>query len=170
MTSEEIFLKFSADKLDQLSGRIQDCLAKLTEEQIWMRNTENENAIGNLVLHLCGNLRQWIGTGVAGKPDHRNRDAEFAARSGITGAQLRERLNGTVRETSEIIRNLPLSRLTEPKAIQKYDVTVFEAIYHVVEHFSQHTGQILFATKLLTGDDLGYYRHLSQPKHAETTP
>ncbi len=170
MTSEEIFLKFSADKLDQLSGRIQDCLDKLSNEQIWTRNSENENAIGNLVLHLCGNLQQWIGTGIAGKPDHRNRDAEFQARGGLPGPQLRDRLNGTVRETSEIIRNLPLSRLTEPQTIQKYEVTVFEAIYHVVEHFSQHTGQILFATKLLTGEDLGYYRHLSQPKHAETTP
>ena len=170
MTSEEIFLKFSADKLDQLSGRIEDCLAKLSDEQIWTRNTENENAIGNLVLHLCGNVRQWIGTGVAGKPDHRDRDAEFEARSGVPGTQLRERLSETVREASEIIRNLPLSRLTEPKTIQNYDVTVFEAIYHVVEHFSNHTGQILFATKLLTGADLGYYRHLGQPKHAETTP
>ena len=170
MTSEEIFLTYSADKLDQLSGRIQDCLDKLTGEQIWLRNTENENAVGNLVLHLCGNVRQWIGSGVAGKPDHRDRDSEFAARGSLSGAQLRERLSETVRETSEIIRNLPLARLTEPKTIQKYDVTVFEAIYHVVEHFSQHTGQIIFATKLLTGQDLGYYHHLSQPKHFETTP
>lgn len=75
-----------------------------------------------------------------------------------------------MREASETIRNLPLSRLTEPKTIQNYNVTAFEAIYHVVEHFSNHTGQILFATKLLTGADLGYYRHLGRPKHAETTP
>jgi hypothetical protein len=64
VTPGEIFLKFSAVKLEQLSGRIQDCLARLTDEQIWTRNTENENAIGNLVVHLCGNLRQWIGSGV----------------------------------------------------------------------------------------------------------
>ena len=170
MTSEEIFLKFSADKLEQLGARISDCLGKLTDDQIWMRNTENENAIGNLVLHLCGNLRQWIACGVAGHPDLRDRDAEFAARGGLAGAQLRERLNATVRETAAIIRICPLPRLTERLTIQKYDVTVFEAIYHVVAHFSEHTGQVLFATKLLTGQDLGYYRHLSQPKHAETTP
>ena len=170
MTSEEIFLKFSADKLEQLNGRIQDCLGRLTDEQIWLRNTENENAVGNLVLHLCGNLRQWIGSGVAGKPDVRDRDAEFAARGSLSGEQLKGRLDETVREASDIIRHLPLSRLGEPKTIQNYNLTVFEAVYHVLEHFSHHTGQILFATKLLTGADLGYYRHLSQPKHAETTP
>jgi len=170
VTLEEIFLKYSADKLEQLSGRIEDCLGKLTDEQIWLRQTENENAVGNLVLHLCGNVRQWIGTGVAGQADVRDRDAEFAARGSLTGAQLRVRLKETAGETSQIIRNLPVARLPEPKTIQGYDVTVFEAIYHVLEHFSHHTGQILFATKLLTGADLGYYRHLSQPSHAETTP
>ena len=75
--TDEIFLKFSADKLEQLHGRIQDCLARLTPEQIWTRNSENENAVGNLVLHLSGNVRQWIGSGVAGLPDNR------AARRGV---------------------------------------------------------------------------------------
>jgi len=170
MTSEEIFLKFSADKLEQLSGRIQDCLGRLTDDQIWTRNTENENAIGNLVLHLCGNLRQWIGGGVAGKPDLRDRDSEFQARSGLAGPQLAERLNERVSEVVKIVRNLPASRLSEPMTAQDYHVTVLEAIYHVLEHFSHHTGQILFATKLITGQDLGYYRHLNKPEHAETTP
>ncbi len=170
MTNDEIFLKFSADKLEQLAGRIGDCLGRLTDEQIWMRQTENENAVGNLVLHLCGNLRQWIGSGVAGKPYVRDRDGEFLARGGLAAPQLAERLRETTRDTSEIIRNVPLSRLNERRTIQKYDVTIFEAIYHVVEHFAEHTGQILFATKLLTGQDLGYYRHLSQPKHFEKTP
>jgi uncharacterized damage-inducible protein DinB len=170
VTSDEIFLKFSAVKLEQLSGRIQDCLARLTEEQIWTRNTENENAIGNLVLHLCGNLRQWIGSGVAGKPDVRDRDSEFQARKGLSGTQLAERLRERVSEVTEIVRNLPPTHLSEQMTAQDYNVTVLEAIYHVVEHFSQHTGQILFATKMITGQDLGYYRHLNKPKHAEATP
>jgi uncharacterized damage-inducible protein DinB len=170
VTSGEIFLKFSADKLEQLSGRIQDCLGRLTDEQIWTRNKENENAIGNLVLHLCGNLRQWIGGGVAGKPDVRDRDSEFHARSGLSGPQLAERLRERVSEVTEIVRNLPPARLSEPMVAQNYNVTVLEAIYHVVEHFSQHTGQILFVTKMITGQDLGYYRHLTKPKHAEVTP
>jgi uncharacterized damage-inducible protein DinB len=164
---EQDFLNFSAAQLTQLSGRIQDCLGRLSGEQIWMRNTDNENSVGNLVLHLCGNVGQWIGSGVGGKPDTRQRDAEFAARG---NAELRNRLDTAISEAAAIIRNLPIARLPEKTTIQKYDVTLMEAIYHVVEHFAQHTGQIIFATKLLTGQDLGYYKHLNQPKHFETTP
>lgn len=167
---EAEFLKFSADKLTQLSGRIQDCLGKLTNEQVWMRNTENENSIGNLVLHLCGNMGQWIGSGVAGKRDTRHRDAEFAARGSATPTELSERLAAAVSETASIISNLDHARLAEKTTIQNYNVSVMEAIYHVVEHFAQHSGQIMFATKLLTGQDLGYYKHLNKPKHLETTP
>ena len=167
---EDIFLKSSADRLLQLSGRIDYCLGRLTDDQIWMRNTENENSVGNLVLHLCGNIRQWIGFGVAGKPDIRERDSEFAARGGVQPAELRKRLKTTIAETVDIIRSVPAARLIEKTTIQKYAVTVMEAILHVVEHFAQHTGQIIFATKLLTGQDLGYYKHLNKPKHFETTP
>ncbi len=167
---EEQFLKYSADKLIQLSGRIEDCLGRLSGEQIWMRNTENENSVGNLVLHLCGNVGQWIGSGVAAKPDTRERDKEFAARGNVTAAELGQRLNATVSEAASIIRNLNPARLSEMTTVQKYDVTVMEVIYHVVEHFAEHTGQVIFATKLLTGQDLGYYKHLNQPKHFETTP
>ncbi len=153
-----LFLDFSADKLNQLSGRIAVCLEKLNYEQVWARGTENENAIGNLVLHLCGNVRQWIGTGVKGQPDVRRRDAEFAARGGLQPAELRLRLEEAVGEAVAVLRELPPDRLTEKVTIQAYEVTVLEAIYHVVEHFAQHTGQILFASKLLTSEDLGFYR------------
>ncbi len=160
MTSDEIFLKFSADKLEQLHGYIQDCLGRLTPEQIWTRNSESENAVGNLVLHLSGNIRQWIGSGVAGLADNRQRDTEFDARGGMAPAELAELLKTRVAEAAGIIREVPASRLTERITPQGYDVTVLEAIAHVVEHFSQHTGQIILLTKILTGDDLGYYRHL----------
>ncbi len=167
---EAVFVQYSADKLTQLSSRIQDCLSRLTSEQIWARNSQNENAVGNLVLHLCGNLGQWIGTGVAGKTDHRVRDQEFAARGEISPGELAQRLASTVAEAAETIRGLSAERLAEQTSVQKYNVTVLEAVYHVVEHFSQHTGQILFATKLLTGQDLGFYGHLAKATHAETTP
>ncbi len=143
----------------------------LGEEQIWARGTANENAIGNLVLHLCGNVRQWIVSGVGHKPDVRERDKEFAAQGGVSAAELIERLRGTVREAAETIRPLTTAQLQEPLSIQKYDVTCLEAIYHVVEHFSMHTGQILFATKMLTGNDLGFYRHLATTAaHNDKTP
>lgn len=167
---EQEVLRCSADELSQLSGRIQDCLGRLTAEQIWTRHTENENAIGNLVLHLCGNLGQWIGSGVAGRPDSRQRDKEFAARGAASPKELSEKLAATIADVTAIIRNVPAARLMEKTTIQKYDVTIVQAILHVVEHFAQHTGQIIFATKLLTGQDLGYYAHLNQPKHKETTP
>ena len=160
MTADEIFLKFSADKLEQLGGRIQDCLGRLTPEQIWTRRSENENAVGNLVLHLSGNVRQWIGSGVAGLPDHRNRDAEFDARGGKSAVELSEFVALRVSEATGIIRDVPVHRLTERIAPQGHDVTVLEAIAHVVEHFSMHTGQIILLTKMLTGEDLGYYSHL----------
>jgi uncharacterized damage-inducible protein DinB len=160
VTSDELFLKFSADKLEQLHGRIQDCISRLTPEQIWARTSDNENAIGNLVLHLSGNVRQWIGSGVAGLPDHRERDAEFAARGGKSTEELAELLKTRVAETVAIIRAVSPDRLTERIQPQGYDTTVLEAIAHVVEHFAQHTGQIILLTKMLTGQDLAYYQHL----------
>jgi hypothetical protein len=165
-----VFLDFSARKLPQFAGRIEDCLARLTEEQIWARAADNENAVGNLVLHLSGNVRQWIISGVGGKPDIRQRDAEFAARSGSSAAEMAALLRGTVAEATAVLEALPEARLAARVRIQGYDLTVLEAIYSVVEHFSGHTGQIIFATKLLTGNDLGYYGHLSRAAHAERTP
>lgn len=170
MTAEEIFLKFSADKLEQLHARIEDCLARLTAEQIWTRNSDNENAAGNLVLHLSGNVRQWIGSGVAGLPDHRQRDTEFDTRGGKSTEELRELLSARVAEAVSVIRGVPPARLTERITPQGYNVTVLEAIAHVVEHFSQHTGQIILLTKMLTGDDLGYHQHLRGAGRAAGAP
>jgi uncharacterized damage-inducible protein DinB len=167
---EEIFLKFSGEKLDQLRSRIHDCIERLSDDQIWLRHSENENSVGNLVLHLCGNVRQWIGHAIAGQPDQRERESEFAARGGLGKAALLRKLDEVMDAAVATIRTLPPDRLEEPRTIQDYNVTVFEAIYHVVEHFAQHTAQIIFATKLLTGDDLGYYKHLSRPMHRQTTP
>jgi hypothetical protein len=165
MSPESIFLKFSAEKIDQLCGRIETCADKLMLEQIWMRCTENENAIGNLMLHLAGNVRQWILHGIGDQPDMRVRDAEFDARGDISIEELKHRLRSTVDEATALIRALPPNRLCEVRRIQThYEVTVLEAIYHVVEHFSGHTGQIIFATKLLTGSDLGFYSYLRKAR------
>ena len=160
MSNEAEFLKFSCEKLTELNGRIETCVAKLTPEQIWMRGAENENAVGNLLLHLAGNVRQWIICGVGGAEDRRDRDSEFDARSGNDAL---DRLRSTVAEAVALLSGLPHTSLEEKRTIQKHwDLTVLEAIYHVVEHFSMHTGQIIFATKLLTGTDLGFYGYLSR--------
>jgi uncharacterized damage-inducible protein DinB len=160
MTLSGEFLGYSASKLHELASRIETCLSKLSEEQVWARGKESENAVGNLVLHLCGNVRQWIVSAVGGQPDHRVRDAEFAARSGASKAELAARLGSTVEEALRVIGGLSEEQLTVRHVIQGYDVSVLEAVYHVVEHFSMHTAQIIFITKLLTTADLGFYRHL----------
>ena len=168
---DRMFADYSVKKLRQMAERIETCLAKLTPEQIWARGGENENAVGNLVLHLCGNVRQWIGHGVGGQADVRVRDREFAARGEVQPVELSERLEGTIRTALDVLAKVTPERLAEKVTIQAYHVTVLEAIYHVVEHFSQHTGQIIFATKQMTGQDPGYYRHLKgSAPHDETIP
>jgi len=170
-TLHQEFVRCSAERLRLSSGRVESCLGKLNDEQIWARGSENANAIGNLVLHLCGNVRQWIVSGVGGAPDLRQRDQEFAARGGIAVSELVERVRGTVDEAAAVLERVTAERLMEPLVIQGYHATGMAAIYHVVEHFSGHTGQIIFATKMLTGEDLGFYRHLSRAAaHSEKTP
>jgi uncharacterized damage-inducible protein DinB len=139
---------------------------RLSEEQIWFRGKQNENALGNLVLHVCGNVNQWIVSTIGGRPDTRIRDSEFTARGGAGKAELAERLRTTVNNALAVISSLTAEQLTPRHTIQGYEVSVLEAIYHVVEHFSMHTGQIIFITKLLTAEDLGFYRHLESGAEA----
>ena len=170
-TLDRLFLDHSINKLRQYDQRIETCLGKLNAEQVWARGGENENAVGNLVLHLCGNVRQWIVSGVGGRPDMRDRDAEFAARGGVATAELIERAaRHSGRGGSAILAAVTAAAPGRAISIQKYDVSVLEAIYHVVEHFSMHTGQIIFATKMLTGADLGFYRHLRTPPRTARRP
>ena len=150
------FTAAAAATLTQHAGRIDTCLAKLTPEQIWTRGSDNENAVGNLVLHLCGNLRQYTRHAVLGEPDIRTRDEEFNA---ISGGALREQLQTVVSDAAEIIRGTSEERLAERIIVQNREMTVLEAIFKTTEHFSHHTGQIIFATKLLTHESLGFFTH-----------
>jgi uncharacterized damage-inducible protein DinB len=170
MSVESLFLQFSVDKLRQLADRIEFCLEKLNDDQIWARGGQHENAIGNLVLHLTGNVRQWIVSTLGDHPSHRDRDAEFASRGGFTATELSANLGNTVEQATQVITALSAAQLTRMYEVQNYRVSGVEAVYHVVEHFSQHTGQIIFATKMLTGEDPGFYRHLSNAAHLEQVP
>ena len=170
MSVESLFLECSVEKLEEFTGRIEVCLGKLSDDQIWARGSGNENAIGNLVLHLTGNVRQWILSGLGNNPDHRDRGSEFDAHGGSTAAELLAALRDTVSEATRIISGLNTAQLTRMYEIQKYPVSGVEAVYHVVEHFAQHTGQIIFATKMLTGEDLGFYRHLRNPAKQKSLP
>jgi len=161
VTLESEFLKFSIEKLEQLMERIETCARKLTPEQVWQRGSEQQNAVGNLLLHLNGNVRQWILAGIGGAPDVRVRDREFAAREGAPPAELVARLRATVSEAVAVLAGLTAEQLLERVTIQGYEGTKLAAIYHVVEHFAGHAFQIMFLTKLFTGEDLGFYAHLA---------
>jgi hypothetical protein len=155
------FLRISIEKLRRSGSRIEDCVGRLNHDQIWTRNADNVNSVGNLILHLSGNVRQWIGFGIGDLADQRDRDSEFAARGGMDAKELLERARKTVSDAIDILGRFDGARMLDKVTIQNLEVTKMEAIYQVVEHFAQHTGQIIFVTKMLTGDDLGYFKHLN---------
>ena len=136
---------------------IERCLEQLTDEQIWWRPNEESNSIGNLILHLCGNARQWIVSGVGSQPSDRDRDAEFERRDPIARDELLALLRSTLTDVEHTLRTLDPSTVLEPRTIQGHDVDILEAIFHVTEHFSMHTGQIFLLTKVLIKKDLAFY-------------
>lgn len=137
--------------------KIQKSLAVISDEQIWWRSGPETNSIGNLLLHLSGNARQWIVSGVGEQPDHRERQSEFDAREGLGRKELLDRLKQTVSEVDAVLADLDTANLLEVRHIQNHDVSVLDAIYHVVEHFAMHTGQIIYLAKMLSRTDLGFY-------------
>ncbi|MGA8598041.1 MAG: DUF1572 family protein [Bryobacteraceae bacterium] len=159
MAAGVLFLKCSSETLVEMAGHIHACFEKLDEEAIWSRHSTAENALGNLVLHLCGNVRQWIGCYVGGMADIRKRPEEFATDAHASSAELLKRLDETIGLATSVLEKLDPQRLTEVIPVQDgKSATVLGAIDHVVGHFQQHTGQIIFAAKLATSEDLGFYR------------
>lgn len=151
--------------------KIERCLERLTDQQVWWRPTSQSNSIGNLILHLCGNARQWILSGVQVRPDERARDLEFAQTEIIPKQELLKALQATVGEIEKVLSKLDPGALMEPRTIQGCSVNVLEAIYHVTEHFSMHTGQIIVMTKMITGHDLSFYDFSSGvPAHKWNEP
>jgi uncharacterized damage-inducible protein DinB len=146
------------------TGRLHDCLANvercaglLTVEQVWHRPNEVSNSVGNLILHLAGNVRQWILKGLAGEPFDRDRPREFAERGPLPTEQILPPLRQTVERACDAIASLSPEALLREYPIQGRTVTGLAAVFHVVEHFSFHAGQVVSTTKLLTGRDLSLY-------------
>ena len=137
--------------------KIEKCLAELTDEDVWWRGNEESNSIGNLLLHLSGNARQWIVSGLGGGDDHRQRQTEFDERAVISKEDLLARLKETLIEVDRVLAGFDTNKLMQPYRIQNLDVIALEAIFHVVEHFSMHTGQIILLTKQLTSKDMKFY-------------
>jgi uncharacterized damage-inducible protein DinB len=136
--------------------KIERCLEQLSDEQIWWRPNPASNSVGNLVLHLCGNMRQWIIGGVGNRPVERDRDSEFNQREIIPRADLLDLLQTTMLAVVSVLNNFDEDALLDKREIQGFDVDVLQAVFHVTEHFSMHTGQILQLTKLMTQKDLGF--------------
>ena len=141
--------------------RILSCLDQLSDEQIWWRPNESSNSIGNLILHLSGNVRQWIGSGLGGLPDARKRQAEFDERNPITRADLVRILTGTMTIAREIIEHIPESELLRKRPVQTFRESGLSILIHVTEHFSYHTGQIAYITKMITDRSLDFYKGVS---------
>lgn len=153
---------FLAQSREYLTGhylpKLRAALEALGDEDLWWRPNEASNSVGNLLLHLAGNIRQWIVTGVGGAPDRRDRAAEFARREPLTRAELLAGLTEAILEADAVIARTPPGALGDLRPIQGRQVTVQEAIYHVVEHLAMHAGQVFYIAKLRTGQDLGFYR------------
>jgi uncharacterized damage-inducible protein DinB len=143
--------------LNNYQPKIERCLEQLSDEQIWWRPNPSSNSIGNLILHLCGNVRQWILSGLGNEPDHRVRDSEFEQTEVIPRADLEKVLDETLGAVKALLETWPPETLLEHRKIQGKDVGVLEAVYHVTEHFAMHTGQIITLTKLLAQKDLAFY-------------
>ncbi len=144
--------------------KIRRCLVSLSEDDLWWRPNPESNSVANLVLHICGNARQWIVHGVCGAPDSRDRPGEFGRDGGLGRAELIAHLERSLDDVDQALlvieaRAASSSRtLLERRTIQGMDVSVLDALYHVVEHFSQHVGQIIYITKLRTGSDLEFWQ------------
>jgi hypothetical protein len=146
--------------LEQYWPRLRSCVEGLTDEQVWWRPNDSSNSIGNLILHLNGNVRQWLIASFQRSDDSRDRPAEFRERRLIPASTLLEKLCATLQDASEVLALLSEADLLTTFEIQGYTVTGLSAVYQVVEHFALHYGQIVYVTKLLRGEDLGFYREL----------
>lgn len=146
---------------DECLPRILKCLDQLDDTQIWWRPNENSNSIGNLVLHLCGNVRQWIYSGLGRNEDLRNRQTEFDEKGPLSGEALQEQLTSTMELVRPVITNIPVEELLNIRSVQTFEETGLTILVHVTEHFSYHTGQIAYITKMLNNKPLGFYENVS---------
>ncbi len=162
-----LFLAFSRQKLfGQYWPRLKECVAPLSEEQLWWRPNDASNSIGNLLLHLNGNVGQWLVASFNKDEDKRDRPAEFAAKGKTPAAELLAALGATLDAAASVLDLLTVEELLAPYEIQGYHVRGLDAVYQVVEqvveHFGLHYGQITYIAKSLSGEDLGFYKELNK--------
>jgi uncharacterized damage-inducible protein DinB len=145
---------------DESMRRIRLCLDQLTDEQVWWRPNEDSNSIGNLLLHLSGNMRQWVYSGLGGYPDNRKRQQEFDERTQLSKEELWETLSATMQDLKPVIEAVTPADLLQKRPVQTFEESGLTILIHVTEHFSYHTGQIAWITKMLKARQLGFYEKI----------
>ena len=158
---EQLVKEFETRVFEESYNRIYKCFQVLEDKDIWSSPNINIPSVGNLVLHLCGNARQWILSGVGNRPDNRKRDEEFIPHQNIKKAELVFLMENLKMNIKEILHEMTEHNLTQHYQVQNFDVTGFSAVIHVLEHFSYHTGQITTLTKLIKNQQLGYYENMN---------
>lgn len=159
-TTEALNAQFELRIYTECIPRIGMVMNLLTREQIWYAPNDQSNSIGNLILHLCGNVTQWIGAGIGKQPDKRMRDLEFSTTEQISAERLMNKLLELRAVTDPSLAMVDDSNLLDPISVQGFEETALSVMIHVIEHFSYHTGQIAMIGKYLTGADLGFYKDL----------
>ena len=159
------FIKESERRLfDESVPRLKKCLAQLTEEEIWFRPNDETVSVGNLVLHLCGNARQWIVSGVGGVEDVRKRSEEFSERGPIATNILLQKLDKTMADVAAALDRLDSESLLKTYSVQGFQESGIGILMHVVEHFSYHVGQITYFVKSKKAIDLKYFEGIDLNK------
>lgn len=150
-------LNHSTDRMQENTDKISTCFNELNDDEIWKLPNDSLSSVGNLILHLCGNIGQYAISSLGHRPDIRERDKEFAALQGFSKGQLLEKLVSTVNDAKSTILNCDEAELLRIRSVQGYSMSGIGIIVHVTEHYSYHTGQIIFWTKILRNKDLGFY-------------
>ena len=140
-----------SSQLDDAIAKIRHCVQQLSEDQLWWRPTESMNSIANLILHLCGNVRQWVIAGVGGSPDRRNRPQEFSQRDRIPTSQLIDMLDQLAIEFRQSLQNMTADEFMRRRNIQSFDVSALQAVVDSVTHFRGHTQEIIHITRIQLG-------------------
>jgi uncharacterized damage-inducible protein DinB len=156
--TEELIREVRRRLIEESMPRIKKCLDRLTDDQIWWRPNRESNSIGNLVLHLSGNVRQWIISGIGGQVDERLRSEEFDSRGPMPKMELWDNLSTTMSDMDSVLDAVTATQLVTVQPVQVYKESVLSMLIHVTEHFSYHTGQIAWITKMLTERQLGFYK------------
>lgn len=148
-------------RLEENVRMISIALSKVVEEELWTKQNQSLNTLGNQLLHICGNMTQYIVSGLGGNPDERNREEEFSTEDGFTKDELLQRLLLTVQTSTTIIDDATPENLLKKRKVQGFDLSGVGVVLHAVEHFSYHTGQIAMQVKLVIDQPLGFYEGMN---------